>query len=78
MRREAGHFTNDTMVQLDAYEAQRYTDEGQINGPDGVDLNSHLEVFYAILRQVSLTPQQVPFLTILQNLLRIDYTQVSG
>ncbi|OQR72734.1 inverted formin-2-like, partial [Tropilaelaps mercedesae] len=31
-------------------------------------------VFYAILRQVSLTPQQAPFLAILQNLLRVDYT----
>ncbi|XP_022646402.1 inverted formin-2-like isoform X1 [Varroa destructor] len=74
LRREAGHFTNDMTVQLEAFEAQRYTDEGQINGPDGVDLNSHLEVFYAILRQVSLTPQQAPFLAILQNLLRVDYT----
>ncbi|XP_013793022.2 inverted formin-2-like, partial [Limulus polyphemus] len=43
---------SDLMVQLDVFDEQRYTDEGQLTGPDGVDLNSHLDVFYAILRQV--------------------------
>ena len=41
-------------------------------GPDGVDLSSHLDVFYSILRQVTDTPQEIPFLSILQHLLRID------
>ena len=41
-------------------------------GPDGVDLSSHLDVFHAILRQVVDTPQETPFLMILQHLLQID------
>ncbi|XP_076352422.1 uncharacterized protein LOC143247809 [Tachypleus tridentatus] len=66
---------SDLTVQLDVFEEQRYTDEGQLTGPDGVDLNSHLDVFYAILRQVAETPQEIPFLHILQHLLRVDSSQ---
>lgn len=44
----------------------------QSTGPDGVDLSSHLDVFHAILRQVVDSPQEIPFLSILQHLLRID------
>ena len=40
--------------------------------PDGVDIGSHLDVFYSILKQVSDTPQEIPFLHILQHLLRVD------
>ncbi|CAK1546855.1 unnamed protein product [Leptosia nina] len=57
-------------VQLDVFEEQRESDEAQ--GPGGINLNSHLDVFYAILKQVSDTPQEIPFLSILQHLLRID------
>lgn len=39
-------------MQLDVFDEQRDTDEAQISGPDGVDLSSHVDVFYAILRQV--------------------------
>jgi hypothetical protein len=53
----------DLGVQLDVFDEQRESDEAQIlQGPNGVDLNSHLDVFYAILRQVqaaSLWPQDV-------------------
>jgi hypothetical protein len=43
----------DLGVQLDVFDEQRESDEAQIlQGPNGVDLNSHLDVFYAILRQV--------------------------
>ncbi|XP_063233866.1 uncharacterized protein LOC134537410 [Bacillus rossius redtenbacheri] len=63
----------DLAVQLDVFDEQRESDEAQIlQGPHGVDLSSHLDVFYAILRQVSDTPQEIPFLSILQHLLRID------
>ncbi|GLH12264.1 Protein diaphanous [Gryllus bimaculatus] len=63
----------DLGVQLDVFDEQRESDEAQtLRGPHGVDLNSHLDVFYAILRQVSDTPQEIPFLSILQHLLRID------
>lgn len=37
-------------VQLDVFEEQRESDEAQ--GPGGINLNSHLDVFYAILKQV--------------------------
>jgi len=43
----------DLGVQLDVFDEQRENDEAHIlQGPHGVDLNSHLDVFYAILRQV--------------------------
>ncbi|KAI5731933.1 hypothetical protein M8J77_018641 [Diaphorina citri] len=65
--------SNDLSVQLDVFDEQKESDEAQILGaPDGVDLNSHLDVFYAVLRQVAETPQEIPFLSILQHLLRID------
>lgn len=63
----------DIAVQLDVFDEQRECDEAQsLQGPDGINLNSHLDVFYAILRQVADTPQEIPFLSILQHLLRID------
>lgn len=46
----------DLRVQLDAFEDQRETDEELSNhGPPGIDLSSHVDVFYAILGQVSHT-----------------------
>ncbi|CAH0390583.1 unnamed protein product, partial [Bemisia tabaci] len=72
LRRAASEYP-DLAVQLDVFDEQRESDEAQIlDAPYGVDLNSHLDVFYAILRQVSDTPQEIPFLSILQHLLRID------
>ena len=97
----------DLSVQLDVFDEQRECDESQsLQGPDGINLNSHLDVFYAILRQVSVdddlyksfpfilckhdviliknclfcsaltqvadTPQEIPFLNILQHLLSIE------
>jgi inverted formin-2 len=39
---------------LDVFDEQQECDESQsLQGPDGINLNSHLDVFYAILRQVS-------------------------
>ena len=44
----------DIGVQIDVFDEQRECDESQsLQGPDGINLNSHLDVFYAILRQVS-------------------------
>ncbi|KAF5279555.1 hypothetical protein FQR65_LT03377 [Abscondita terminalis] len=60
-------------VQLDVFDEQRESDDAQsMQGPHGVDLNSPLDVFYAILKQVADTPQEIPFLSVLQHLLRID------
>ena len=71
LRRDACGDT-DLAVQIDVFDEQRESDESQVQGPEGVDINSHLDVFYAILRQVGETPQEIPFLSILQHLLRID------
>ncbi len=57
---------------VDVFDEQRESDEAHVEGPHGVDLNSHLDVFYAILKNVMETPQEIPFLSILQHLLRID------
>ncbi|XP_030386414.1 formin-J [Scaptodrosophila lebanonensis] len=71
--RKVAQSVGDIIVQLDVFEEQRECDEAQsLQGPDGLNLNSHLDVFYAILRQVADKPQEVPFLNILQHLLRID------
>ena len=43
-------------VQLDVFDEQRESDESQahstLDNGHGVDLNSHLDVFYSILNQV--------------------------
>lgn len=42
-------------VQLDVFDEQKESDETQaLHAPLDVDLNSHLDVFYATLRQVRL------------------------
>lgn len=43
----------DLRVQLDVFDDQREADEELSNhGPPGIDLSSHVDVFYAILGQV--------------------------
>lgn len=61
-------------VQLDVFDEQQDSDNsaslaGGSNA--GLDLCSHQDIFYAILRQVADTPQEIPFLSILQHLLRV-------
>ncbi|XP_018405882.1 PREDICTED: uncharacterized protein LOC108782187 isoform X1 [Cyphomyrmex costatus] len=64
---------SDVRVQLDAFDDQQEADEELTNhGPPGIDLSSHVDVFYAILGQVADTPQEIPFLSVLQHLLRLD------
>ena len=63
---------DDLIVQLDVFEEQKESDEVHVEGPHGVDLNSHLDLFYAILKNVMDTPQEIPFLSILQHLVKID------
>merc|ERR1719216_498820 len=62
----------DLRVQLDVFEEQKESDESQTAGPHDVDLSSHLDVFYTVYNRVQDTPQEIPFLSILQHLLRID------
>ena len=49
--RQDAESNSDLAVQIDVFEEQRETDEAQISGPAGIDLSSHVDVFYAILRQ---------------------------
>ncbi|KAG5307322.1 FHDC1 protein, partial [Acromyrmex insinuator] len=64
---------SDVRVQLNAFDYQQEADEELTNhGPPGIDLSSHVDVFYAILGQVADTPQEIPFLSVLQHLLRLD------
>ncbi|XP_049277379.1 uncharacterized protein LOC125760875 isoform X1 [Anopheles funestus] len=63
----------DVASQLEVFDEQQECDLSQsLQVPDGIDLNSHLDVFNAILAQVAGTPQATPFLSILQHLLQID------
>ncbi|XP_043504299.1 uncharacterized protein LOC122525518 [Polistes fuscatus] len=63
----------DLRVQLDVFDDQRESDEVlSNNGPPEIDLSSHVDIFYAILGQIADTPQEIPFLSILQHLLRLD------
>lgn len=71
--RKVAQSVGDIIVQLDVFDEQRECDEAQsLQGPNGINLNSHLDVFSAILGQVADTPQEIPFLSILQHLLRIE------
>jgi len=62
----------DLKVQLDVFDEQKESDEAGTGGPHDVDLSSHLDVFYTVFNRVQDTPQEIPFLSILQHLLRID------
>lgn len=63
----------DLTAQLDVFEEQHKSDDSEQRlESKNVDLDSPLDVFYAILKQVADTPHAVPFLNILHNLLSID------
>ncbi|KAH1022552.1 hypothetical protein HUJ04_011938 [Dendroctonus ponderosae] len=63
----------DLTAQLDVFEEQHKSDESEQRlESKNVDLDSPLDVFYAILKQVADGPHAVPFLNILHNLLSID------
>ncbi|XP_063414448.1 formin-J-like isoform X2 [Mytilus trossulus] len=59
------------LVQLDVFDEQKANDEEQLPGIKGVDLNSPLDVFHAIFKQITDTTQEI-FLTTLQHMLKID------
>lgn len=53
-KRKCAEAEPELAVQLDVFDEQRDSDDAQsLQGPHGVDLNSPLDVFYAILKQVS-------------------------
>ena len=41
-------------VQLTVFDEENARDAEQLPGPAGVDLNSHLDVFHAVLKQVKM------------------------
>ena len=45
---------NELRIQLDVFEDERLKDEDDYTTPEGVDLNSHVDVFHALLKQVKL------------------------
>ena len=52
--RAADPLDRDLQVQLDVFDEQRASDESHTDSlPHGVDLTSHLDVFYAIYNQVN-------------------------
>jgi len=61
---------------------QQECDEAQsLQAPDGINLNSHLDVFYAILRQVSAEPtgatERMRYVDLTGIATRVTYTQGS-
>ena len=67
MRKESDG--GDLSLQCDVFDEQRISDE-----TISPDVNSHQDIFYNILRQISGHSQyEVPFLHLLQHLLRIEY-----
>jgi len=46
---------DDLLVQLDVFEESRLEDDDEQFTPEGVDLTSHIDVFHAIFKRVSLT-----------------------
>lgn len=47
------------LVQLDVFDEQKTNDEDQLPGVKGVDLNSPLDVFHAIFKQVNVINKYV-------------------
>ena len=64
--------SDDLLTKLDTLKEQNESNEAQNEELHGVNLNSHSEVFNLILENVTDTPQEKAFLSILQHLLRID------
>ncbi|WAQ98975.1 FHDC1-like protein [Mya arenaria] len=67
-----GEKDGNLQTQLDVFEEHKENDEEQLPGAKGIDLNSPLDVFHAIYKQVCDTPHDIHFLTVLQHLLKID------
>lgn len=50
--------------QLDTFDERKMTDEIQLIGPEGVDLNSHGDIFDSIMKQVSSVTSKKVFLDV--------------
>ncbi|XP_078601620.1 uncharacterized protein LOC144876335 isoform X2 [Branchiostoma floridae x Branchiostoma japonicum] len=64
----------DLLIQCEVFDEQKLSDEEELSNPEEIDLGSHIDVFYAIFKKVSYSPQASSFLNILVNLLQLDPT----
>jgi hypothetical protein len=48
---------NELRIQLDVFEDERLKDEDDYTTPEGIDLNSHVDIFHALLKQVNNSTQ---------------------
>ncbi|GAV07836.1 hypothetical protein RvY_17624-2 [Ramazzottius varieornatus] len=72
IRAEANPDETELFNQLDKFDEDKFADEANLASPDGLDLSNLMDVFHAILAQVSGGPQEVVFLNLLQHLLQVD------
>ncbi|XP_072041000.1 inverted formin-2-like isoform X2 [Amphiura filiformis] len=67
---------DDLAIQLDCFDEQKGADDELLMelhpDNDGVDLNSHIDVFHAIFKKVSSSPQAASLLSLLHALLQLD------
>ncbi|XP_045205613.2 formin-J-like isoform X2 [Mercenaria mercenaria] len=73
--RPLGEKDPNLQVQFDVFDEHKDNDDEQLPGAKGIDLNSPLDVFHTIYKQVENTPQEIHFLTVLQHLLKIDTSE---
>ena len=44
---------NELRIQLNVFDNERLKDEDDYTTPEGIDLNSHVDIFHALLKQVN-------------------------
>ncbi|KAH9488450.1 hypothetical protein Btru_062772 [Bulinus truncatus] len=59
-------------LQLQVFDDNLKSDEDELPGTKGIDLGNPLDLFHAVHRQVVEHQLELPFLTVLQHLLKID------
>ncbi|XP_033103460.1 inverted formin-2-like isoform X2 [Anneissia japonica] len=62
----------DLTIQLDVFDDHKEQDDGELQHPDGIDLNSPVHVFDAVFKRVCESPQAASLLAILQDLFLLD------
>ncbi|GAB1297827.1 Inverted formin-2 [Apodemus speciosus] len=69
----------DLLIQLEAFEEVKAEDEEELQRvSDGIDMNSHQEVFASLFHKVSCSPASAQLLSVLQGLLHLEPAGRSG
>ncbi|XP_021099260.1 inverted formin-2 isoform X3 [Heterocephalus glaber] len=69
----------DLLIQLEAFEEARVEDEEELlHVCDGINMNSHQEVFTSLFHKVSCSPASAQLLSVLQGLLHLEPSGSSG